>query len=239
MPLSPVNNPISLEKMAYDALKKAILTFQLLPGESMVESTLGKQLGISKTPVRDAISRLEKEGLVVKVPFKGTTVTELNHQDVVEIFQIRATLEGLAARLSAERFSPAALEQANIVVAQHRQAAARGYIEICAALNKQFHTLILAESSNQRLAMMMANLDDHLQRYRTLSNFQTGRLEKSVNEHMTILNALRSHQPEEAEAAMRDHLMSVLAELSRQDLDELAKRAHEQASENLSTYGLE
>ncbi len=103
--LHRVTGPVSLKDKAYHAIKAAILSLKLKPGDPLVESDLAQQLGISKTPVRDALLELEREGFVTKVPFKGTYVTEITLKDVREVFQVRAVLEGLAARLAAPLFS--------------------------------------------------------------------------------------------------------------------------------------
>ncbi len=227
--LSPVGGPVSLEKLAYDAIKDAILAFRLKPGESLVESDLANQLNISKTPVRDALLRLEKEGLVVKVPYKGATVSEVNQQTMNEIFEIRAVLEGLATRLATALIAANHLENLGVLINQHEQALLRSDNDEASQLNRQFHELIVQQASNQRLKQILANLDEHLKRYRTLSNFQIGRLGKSIEEHRQILNALCEGQAGQAEAAMRAHLSSVAIDLNDQDFDELVRQVTEHA----------
>ena len=100
--LSPLKDSPSLDKLAYEKIKEAILTFQFLPNDALVEGELASQLGISKTPVRDALMRLEKEGLVTRIPYKGTYVSDINNQDMANIFTIRIVLEGLAIHLATE-----------------------------------------------------------------------------------------------------------------------------------------
>ena len=225
--LSPVSGPISLEKLAYDSIKSAILAFQLMPEENLVETDLARQLGISKTPVRDALSRLEKEGFVEKIPYKGYTVTGLSQQAVIEIFEIRATLEGLSARQATPNFTEQDLEAARDLVNRHNHAALQGDIQAASDLNKQFHALLLSRAKNSWLRQILGNLEDHLQRYRLLSNFQAGRLKKSIDEHNTILSAIINRQPEQAEQAVRTHLLSVAKDLQTQDFDELIDRIHD------------
>ena len=99
-PLTPLEESPSLDKLAYERIKDAILSFQFLPKQALVEGELAVQLGISKTPVRDALMRLEKEGLVSRVSYKGTFVADINNQDMQNIFMIRIVLEGLATRLA-------------------------------------------------------------------------------------------------------------------------------------------
>jgi DNA-binding GntR family transcriptional regulator len=228
--LTPVQGPVSLEKLAYDAIKAGILNFQLMPGETVVESELARQLGISKTPVRDALSRLEKEGFIQKTPYKGYTVALITKETVVEIFEIRAALEGVAARHAAEKFSEQDLATAQELLEKHRLALADQSIQRASQLNKQFHELILQKSGNQRLRQILSNLDEHLQRYRLLSNFQAGRIEKSVAEHNQIFEAIREKRAEDAETAARQHLLSVLEDLKNQDFMESAQQIHNQAT---------
>ena len=238
-PLAPVASLLSLEKLAYESIKKAILSFQLIPGEALVESELGRQLGISKTPVRDAFSRLEKEGLVVKYPYKGTAVSELNQQDLREIFELRAALEGFAARQAATQRSAADLAALRDNLAHHQKAASHQNLSEAERCNRVFHKHILDCAGNLRLAGILANLEDHLHRYRTLANYQLGRMQKSVSEHELVLGALAARDAAGAERAMRQHMLSVLDDLSAHDLAELIRLAHERSSERTSILGLE
>lgn len=224
-PLAPVGNPVSLEKLAYDAIKNAILIFRLKPGESLVENDLARQLQISKTPVRDALLRLEKEGFITKIPYKGYYVTEITRESVADMFQIRAALEGLAARLAAVHLNDADLSEIQRLVSEHEHALAEKKLLQANKLNREFHDLIILRADNERLKVMLANLDDHLQRYRTLSNYQRGRLMKSVEEHQRVVDALSAHNPEQAELALRAHILSVMEDLENQDFNELIRLA--------------
>ena len=96
LPLATPSSPVSLEKFSYESIKEAILTFRLYPGQTLVEGELAHQLGISKTPVRDALLRLEKEGFIIKFPYKGYSVTEITRESIADMFEIRSALEGLA-----------------------------------------------------------------------------------------------------------------------------------------------
>jgi DNA-binding GntR family transcriptional regulator len=213
--------PPSLEKFAYETIKKAILEFRLKPGDSLVEADLSKQLNISKTPIRDALSRLEKEGLVSKVPYTGTTVSPIDNRAVKELFELRAVLEGLSARKATDTLLPIELEQLQKNLIDHISALKIGNLIQAAALNRQFHTLIIKAAGSERLTAILANLDDHLQRYRVLSNTQRGKQSKSVEEHQIILNALRTRNSNDAESAMRAHLMSVVTDLEHVDISAL------------------
>lgn len=232
--LSPVINPASLEKRAYEAIKAAILAFELRPGETLVETDLAHKLGISKTPVRDSLARLENEGFILKIPYKGYTVAPISKQSIGDIFEIRAALEGLAARLAAARMAGEEIRKAEELISEHNLASQAGDLTRASALNREFHALILARSGNSRLMQILENLDDHLQRYRVLSNYQAGRLEKSVREHRLILAAIRHQNPDAADQAAREHILSVAQDLNQQDFDVLIRRAHDQRMPNLA-----
>lgn len=219
--LPKVAEPVSLKDKAYNAIKGAILSLKLKPGDPLVESDLAQQLGISKTPVRDALLELEREGFVTKVLFKGTYVTEITLKDVREVFQLRAVLEGLAARLAAPFFSAEEVEKGEKIIAAAEAALAEGDIALCSECGKRFHRLIINKADNQRLQTIILNLDDHLQRFRLLSDQINGRLNKSLKEHRKVLEALQGRDPIAAEEAMRGHLSSVLQDLSEEGEDTL------------------
>lgn len=235
--LSPVSSPASLEKLAYDAIKNAILTFQLRPGDSLVESDLAHQLGISKTPVRDSLLRLEKEGLVVKIPFKGSYVAPISHESVIDLFEIRAVLEGLAARLAMPGVSPDDMAELARLIDLHEQALRSGSIAEAAGYNRKFHQTIIQHCTNERLLQILGNLDDHLQRFRLLSNYQRGTALKSVEEHRQILAAIKKQDGAEVELTMRQHLQNVLVDLSEQDFDQLVDLVSAMAPHQLIKSG--
>jgi DNA-binding GntR family transcriptional regulator len=214
--LERVDTSLPLKDKAYAAIKDAILSVRFEPGMPLVESDLAEQLGISKTPIRDALQELEREGFVTRILFKGALVTDVTVEDIVEVFQLRAVLEGLAAFLAAPLFTTQELDQ----VAEHLRAAdtalAAGNLLLCSEEGRKLHYAIIdkAQADNRRLARITRNLDDHVQRFRILSDRISGRLDKSVKEHHRVLAALYQRDALAAEQAMRDHLFSVQRDLS-------------------------
>ncbi len=212
--LERVDTSPSLKDKAYAVIKDAIVSVRLEPGTPLVEYELAQQLGISKTPVRDALQELEREGFVTRVFSKGTYVTEVTMEDMTEIFQLRAVLEGLAARLAVPLMTPEELDQ---IVANHAAAEAAladGNVSLCSQYGQKLHQAIISKADNQRLTLIIRNLDEHLKRLRVLSDRITGRLFTSMREHLAIVEALDRRDPMAAEQAMRDHLFSVLRDLS-------------------------
>jgi DNA-binding GntR family transcriptional regulator len=218
--LERVTTPVSLKDQAYLAIKRAILSLKLNPGTALVESELADQLGISKTPVRTALHELEREGLVTKVLYKGTYVSEITLRDVREIFQLRAVLEGLAARLATPAFNPNELARAKEILRLMEAAIQLGDNDLASQYGEQFHDLILMEADNQRLQLVVRNLDDQVHRFRLLSDQISGRLQRSLGEHKKILKAIEHGDPDLAEQRVKEHLHSVIDGLStEQPLD--------------------
>jgi DNA-binding GntR family transcriptional regulator len=208
-----VATPHSLKETAYRSIKDAILSLRLEPGAPIVETSLAEELGISKTPVRDALQELEREGFVARILFKGTYVTDVTVKDVREVFQLRAVLEGLAARLAAPCFSDGELDEICAHLLAAEEALAGGDLRLCSQHGTELHQAIIHKADNHRLVPIIQNLDDHVRRFRALSDRISGRLHKSVKEHRRVLAALYDRDPMAAELAMRDHLLSVLHDL--------------------------
>lgn len=224
--LSKLNDWRSLRDHAYDAIKAAILSLHLKPGEPLVEREVATRLGISKTPVRGALVRLEREGLVTMVPFKGAIVARIYKDDIREIFQLREALEGLAARLAAPMFSEADYAEGRKLLLAAEQAFQEERYAECSQVGHGLHDLILRRADNIRLRSIVSNLDDQLQRFRLISAQIPGRLARSSQEHVEILEALHARDAASAERLMREHLQGVLADLVTQDdLNSLPARA--------------
>jgi DNA-binding GntR family transcriptional regulator len=135
-------------------------------------------------------------------------------KDLVEIFQLRAVLEGLAARLATPLFSPRDLDRLAQNLTAAEAALAEGDLALCSELGKSLHDAIIDKADNQRLTLIIRNLDDHVQRFRAISDQISGRLNKSVKEHRRVLEALRRRDSDAAAQAMRGHMHSVLQDLS-------------------------
>jgi DNA-binding GntR family transcriptional regulator len=230
--LERVGGPVSLKDKAYAAIKDAILSVRLKPGTPLVEAQLAEELGVSKTPVRAALEELEREGFVTRILFKGTYVTEVTVKDLVEIFQLRAVLEGLAARIATPLFSPAELDQIDRNLTAAEAALAAGDLPRCSELGKSLHDAIIDTADSQRLALIIRNLDDHFQRFRAISDQISGRLNKSVKEHRRTLDALRRRDAAAAEQAMHDHMHSVLQDLSWPEDSSSSDLSKEQEDKN-------
>ncbi len=210
---SPVHKPQSLKEIAYSTLKDAILTLQLEPGHALSHRDLAAQLHISETPIRDALQELEREGFVTRIPHKGTFVTQVDLADIEETFQIRSALEGLAVRLVVGRLDADDFEALRAILDEAQVALADEERVRCSELGAKFHQYFIERAENRRLRTLLGNLDDHLKRFRRLSDMIHGRLEKSQHEHEALLKVVMQGQSEAAGRAMSEHLDSVLADI--------------------------
>lgn len=204
-----------------EELREAIIELRLRPGDPLREAALAQQLGVSKTPLREAFARLEQEGLVETTSFKGAVVTGYSERDLNEIYELRALLEGAAARAAAERSTSETLGALSDLVVRSRELREAGDLGGLAGLLEEFDVLVYAQVANERIGALIENLRAHLTRIGKLTEAIPGRVEASVEEHAAIVDALVARDPDEAERSMRVHIRSVLA-------DQLATRAASQ-----------
>lgn len=223
--LEKVGEQISLTDRVYHILRQAILSLDLKPGSLLVEETIALQLGVSKTPVRGAFHKLSQEGLVIRKPYKGVYVSEISFEQMEEIFEVRAVLEGLAARLAARHFPETDFEKAEECLSRAEKALEAGEAEACAQAGKEFHNLVISHIDNEYLMTVLLNVEAHLQRYRIYTAQIPGRLSKSIREHREVLDAIKQRDPVLAEEALKYHLLGMVKEIrefeSRQSIDDL------------------
>jgi GntR family transcriptional regulator, rspAB operon transcriptional repressor len=193
----------------YEELKAAIVELRLAPGSPLREGTLAEQLGVSKTPIREALTRLEQDGLVETTSFKGAVVTGYSRQDLIELYELRELLENTAARAAAESMSE--LDRAHLgrICLQSRKLKTGKDAAKLAALISEFDTVLFDQVKNTRIRALIENLRAHLARIGQLTAVIPGRIEASVDEHEKIVEAIAARDPDLAERHMRDHIRSV------------------------------
>ncbi len=215
--MSPLTKAVvhgTLAEQAYQAIKDGIIGLDLRPGDAIVEDDLAAQIGISKTPVRQALARLEREGLVVRIPYTATYVADLDPADAADILELRAALEGLAARSVVEVVDDRTLDQAEELLDAYDEAVAARNLERAADLGEGFHRLVTGASSNRHVAAMLETLNLQIARLRALSGQHHDRAEASSKEHREILAALRARDAEAVEQAFRNHRGSFVAHVA-------------------------
>jgi DNA-binding GntR family transcriptional regulator len=209
----PLENLQSLRERIAARLRQAIIAGDLPPGSRLMEPELARRLGVSRTPLREAIRQLEAEGLVTAVPRMGSFVSEVSPQDVEETYAIRAVLEGLAARQAAGNPDPGKAGKLRPILAElaRKTSDYRVYHEAAG----RFHEAIFALSRNQRLQSMYHSLTHQVARFRTLSLAVPRRPEVSLRQHRRIAEAILRSREGEAERLMREHIEGARAVLRR------------------------
>ena len=214
----------SLRGQVFDKIRSDILNGKYKRGEELVESSIGKELGISRTPVREAIRQLELEGLVQLVPNKGAFVTGISEKDVRDIYLIRARLEGLAARMAAKNITPELLDaMEETVVLSEYHAKKEHYEQVC-EMDSKFHKLLYKASGSRILEHTLTDFHQYVQRVRMASIMKKRRMEKSNDEHDAILTAIRDHDEEKAELVATRHISNTVENLKNYDLDSVLSK---------------
>jgi DNA-binding GntR family transcriptional regulator len=193
----------------YEELKAAIVDLRLPPGDPLREATLAGQLGVSKTPIREALTRLEREGLVETTSFKGAVVTGYSAQDLRELYELRELLEIAAIRAAATGMPEEDRARMTRIITESRTLRQSGDFAGLATLLTEFDDLIFEQVRNGRIRALVANLRAHLTRIGHLTAALPGRVETSVEEHEKIVEALTRRDPDLAQQAMSEHIRSV------------------------------
>ncbi len=195
-----------LRELVLEAIREAIKNGTLQPRERLMEIQLADELGVSRTPVREALRKLELEGFIVMVPRKGAYVSDLTMKDVADVFEIRAALEGLAGALAAERITEDELEAMERMLVEKGEAISLNDIEKLVAVDTKFHEAMYMASRNERLSNIISNLREQIQRFRLTSLSVPGRKEDSLKEHREILEAIQARDIQLAKHLAQEHI---------------------------------
>jgi DNA-binding GntR family transcriptional regulator len=200
-----VQGTVSAQARVAEELRRAIISGELAPKSQVSEAALAAEHGVSRTPIREALKQLETEGLVRIVPRVGTFVSAPSWPDIVELSQVREVIEGLAARLAAQRGDHAVVTSLGHAVENMRKAAAAGDLERAAVHGTDFHDAVVIGSGSRKLLQFYRQLMNQMT-YHRLAYQQAGRTEASAEEHAAILEAIVARDADAAEYAMREHV---------------------------------
>jgi DNA-binding GntR family transcriptional regulator len=204
----------SLTDTVYQYLKESIVAGHLLPGSQIFEERITQQLDVSRTPVREALQRLDFEGLVEVRAHKGTFVSLIDDESLREIFEYREAIEGQVARLATERMDEDARRELGELLERFRESVGRGDPRAFHDADTRLHRTLVAACGNRRLQRSMAILESQIARTRFLSIIALTRMEKSSSEHEAIVRAVMDRNPREAEETMRHHIRAVYLNLT-------------------------
>ncbi|MBI5579814.1 MAG: GntR family transcriptional regulator [Deltaproteobacteria bacterium] len=206
-PLKAMPERKSLGQMVYENLRQTIVRGSIAPGTRLVESQIAEAQGISRTPVREAIHKLERERFIERLPHGGFSVLELSREEIVETFGIRSVLEGYAARLAAINHQPGQLKRLKEKIDEFQRLLDTKHLEGLPQVNTEFHDLLYALSNSPRLIRMIDALRDHIYRYRQIILKEAGRARTSNEDHRLILESIRTRDAEGVEQLVREHIL--------------------------------
>lgn len=190
----------------YEYLYNAIRTGEIKPGQTLTERGLAEKIGVSRTPVREAIRKLEEQGIVTHEPHKGVKVITLSVDKVAQLYDVRELLEGLAARKLAERHTPEGLGELIALMDEAEQEAVANHVHELARINSEFHLTLARLSGNVYLEAIMNMLQTQIGLMMSASLSTSGRPLQNISEHKMLIDAIRSGDGEFAESIAKHHV---------------------------------
>lgn len=206
----------SLRGRVFQKIREDILTGVYKEHDELREVSIGGELGVSRTPVREALRQLELEGLVTIVPNKGAYVTGITPQDVHDIYKIRSLLEGLCARWATEHITGRQIEELEEIILLsefHLRRKSTEQAEQVSELDGKFHKVLYEASNSRILEHVLSDFHKYVQMARMMSVGAKDRAERSIEEHRDILKAIKDKDPDKAERLANQHIMKVMENL--------------------------
>ena len=213
-----VTDKYSLRGRVFKKIREDILSGVYSQNEELKETTIGAELGVSRTPVREALRQLELEGLVNIIPNKGAYVNGISEKDIHDIYIIRSYLEGLCARWACEHITQEQIDELEEVVYLSEFHAKKEHHEQIVELDNKFHQLIYEASSSKILNHVLSDFHHYVQRIRKITLASDHRAANSNKEHTAILDAIRQRDGEKAENLAHEHIMNTIKNISERGL---------------------
>ena len=201
-----MNEYLPLRDVVFNTLRQAIITGEFAPGERLMEIALANRLGVSRTPVREAIRKLELGGLVVMIPRKGAEVAKITEKDLRDVLEVRSSLEELAAELATERMNEEIKEKLEKALDDFKKAIDSEDNAAIADSDVEFHDIIFEATGNARLIQIISNLREQMYRYRLEYVKDTEYHTVLLNEHRELVKAMLEGKKDEARKIMKKHI---------------------------------
>lgn len=201
-----MNEYLPLRDVVFNTLRQAILRGELKPGERLMEIQLANKLGVSRTPIREAIRKLELEGLVLMIPRRGAEVAEITEKSLRDVLEVRGSLEELAVDLACDRISEEEIAQLKEAAKEFEIALKGGDVTEFAEADVKFHDIIYFATDNQRLVQLLYNLREQMYRYRVeyLKRKEVHHI--LLEEHQEIIRSIEMRDKENAKRNIRTHI---------------------------------
>ncbi len=201
-----MNEYLPLRDVVFNTLRQAILKGELEPGERLMEIQLAERLGVSRTPIREAIRKLELEGLVLMIPRKGAEVAKISARSLRDVLEVRRALEELAIELACQRMSEEDIDNLQKAQDDFKAAISEGDAMKIAETDEHYHDVIYEGTQNGKLIQMLNNLREQMYRYRLEYIKDEDKRKILILEHERILKAVRERKVADAKEAMREHI---------------------------------
>lgn len=202
------NEYLPLRDVVFNTLRQAILRGEMEPGERLMEIQLAQKIGVSRTPIREAIRKLELEGLVIMIPRKGAEVAHITEKDMRDVLEVRCTLEELAMSLACKNVTPEHIEELKIANKIFEAAVVSKDVVRIVDADVQFHDVIYSMTNNARLIQIINKLREQMYRYR-LEYVKDARTHSIlISEHNDIIDNLSKKEVEKSKAVMRQHIQN-------------------------------
>jgi len=209
-----------LHEKVFEVVKEKILMGVLKPGDALIETKLSEELGVSRTPIREAIRQLELEGLVYTIPHKGAIVAGVSTQDIEDIYTIRMLLDGLAARLAAIKLNQEEEDELTEIITLMELYTQRKDVARVMKTDSRFHELIYRASKSKPLEHVLSTFHSYVIRARVTSFETPGRLESAYEEHKKIYEAIIKRNADLAEEYAKKHVANAAKNLIDQKRNE-------------------
>lgn len=201
-----MNAYLPLRDVVFNTLREAILKGELKPGERLMELQLASKLGVSRTPIREAIRMLEQEGLAVTIPRKGAEVAKMTEKDMEDVLQVRDALDELAASIACEQITTGELEELKRTMREFEESTKTGDVKRIAEVDVKFHDIIYKATRNPKLENILNNLREQMYRYRVEYLKDEKNFPVLIKEHSEIVDGLAKKNKEKVIAAMHKHV---------------------------------
>ncbi|NWG03458.1 MAG: GntR family transcriptional regulator [Syntrophaceae bacterium] len=205
----------TMRRRIYEYLREQLLNGEIAPREHLIEGKIAKEIGTSRTPVREALHGLELEGLIESIPRVGYVVKAISEQEVEEICEIRMAIEGVAARWAMEKDHPKLMEELKKNISLSNEKVSKGDARAFIDLDARFHEIIAKHSGSQRLLELAQNLRRHMLRYRLRSIYSMDNVVRAIKGHKGILRAIQKGDIGEVNQAIRGHMEQVKKDVLR------------------------
>ncbi|MDE6738730.1 MAG: GntR family transcriptional regulator [Lachnospiraceae bacterium] len=217
---------LPLRDVVFNTLRKAILTGELKPGERLLEIHLANRLGVSRTPIREAIRKLELEGLVIMIPRRGAEVAQITEKSLREVLEVRRALDALCAELACDRITAEEEERLKQACDEFERATETKDATTIAAADVALHDIIVQATGNRRLIQLINNLSEQMYRYRFEYIKDENRHDNLIDEHRMIYESIVRRDKEKAAAAAKLHIDNQERFVIRQIYLEQERNAH-------------